>query len=108
MAYFLVHVINQIQRVNSSGKAMAIRKPNGSLFQREIEVRRSFVTSLTCLGLFEANGKPEQNSVETGGSGYLWSFLADGVKLTLLGTGQTQSRVWKAPTSLFEDILQGK
>jgi hypothetical protein len=104
---------NRFATIAFCGLAVKDREPNRFLSQREIEIRRLFVTSLTRLGLFEANGKPEENSVDMGGFGYLWSFLGDGVKLTLLGTGQTQSRVWKAPTSLFEgllkmDILQGK
>jgi hypothetical protein len=104
---------NRFATIAFCGLAVEDREQSRCLSQREIGVRQSFVTSLTRLGLFEANGKPEENSVDMGGSGHLWSFLGDGVKLTLLGTGQTQSHVWKAPASLFEgllktDILQGK
>jgi hypothetical protein len=104
---------NRFATVAFCGLAVEDMEQNRGLSQQEIEVRRSFVTSLTRLGLFETNGKPEENSVDMGGSGHLWSFLGDGVKLTLLGTRQTQSHVWKASAILFEElvkmyILQGK
>jgi hypothetical protein len=65
---------------------------------REVKDRRSFVTSLTRLGL------KEENDIDVGGSGHLFSFLGDGVKLTLRGQAATQSHVWKAPGSLFERL----
>jgi hypothetical protein len=65
---------------------------------REIKDRRSFVTSLTRLGL------KEENDIDIGGSGHLFSFLGDGVRLTLRGRAATQSRVWRAPGSLFEGL----
>jgi hypothetical protein len=70
---------NRFATVAFCGLAVEDREPNRCLSEREIEVRRSFVTSLTRLGLFEANGKPEENSVDKGGSGHLWRFLGDGV-----------------------------
>ena len=98
---------NRFATVAFCGLAVEDREQSRYLSQREIGVRQSFVTSLTRLGLFEANGKPgEENSVDMGGSGHHWSFLGDGVKLTLLGTGQTQSHVWRAPASLFEGLLK--
>ncbi|KAL5324769.1 hypothetical protein ACEPPN_005887, partial [Leptodophora sp. 'Broadleaf-Isolate-01'] len=87
---------NRLATVAFCGLAVEDREQNRSLSQREIVDRRSFVTSVTRLGLFEANGKPKKS---------VWSF-GDGVKLTLLGTGQTQSHVWKAPASLLEGLLK--
>jgi hypothetical protein len=100
--------VNRFATVAFCGLAVEDREQSRCLSQREIGVRQSFVTSLTRLGLFDANGKrEEENSVDMGGSGHLWSFLGDGVKLTLLGTGQTQSHIWKAPASLFGGLSPG-
>ena len=72
------------------------------LSQEEILVRQSFITSLSRFGLIKVNREPKE--VDTTGSSHLWSFLGDGLKLTLRGGAQTQSCVWGVPASLLEGL----
>jgi hypothetical protein len=63
---------NRFITVAFCGLAVEDREQDRWLSVREIVVRQSFVTSLVRLGLFGANGKPEEeNSVDIGGSGHL-------------------------------------
>jgi len=67
------------------------------LSEWEIGDRRSFVTSLTRLGL------KEENTIGIGG--HLWGFLVDGVRLTLRVRAETQTHVWKVPASILKGFL---
>jgi hypothetical protein len=63
--------VNQFATIVFYSLIVENRELNRCLSQREIEVRWLFVISLICLGLFKANGKLEENSINIGGSGHL-------------------------------------